>query len=262
MTVVTLLTDFGHKDPYVGVMKGVILGIAADARIVDVTHEVGAQNLREANFALHGAWHYFPAGSVHLVVVDPGVGSERRILAVAYGGHLFLAPDNGVLSGICDAAGAESRVVTAQRFFRAGKISRTFHGRDIFAPVAAHLAAGRARFDELGEMISDPIRLEMPEPALRQDGALAGRVAHVDAFGNLITNVRESMLGGSGRAIASVELLGHRLEAPRESYASVAPGQPLTIIDSFDYLEIAVRGGSAAAHFNARVGDEVRVRFA
>lgn len=261
VAIVTLLTDFGCKDPYVGVMKGVILGIGPETRIVDLTHEVGAQNLREANFALHGAWPYFPAGTIHVVVVDPGVGSQRRILAVRRGGHLFLAPDNGVLTGIVDDPGAEVRVVENAAWYRPGPISRTFHGRDIFAPVAARLATG-AGFAEVGGVVHDPLRIEREQPQLRGDGSLVGRVEHVDAFGNLITNVKDSALRAIGREVAAVELLGFSLPPPRDSYASVPLGQPLSIVDSFDYLEIAVRGGSAARHFNAVVGDEVRVRFA
>lgn len=260
MTVYTLLTDFGHKDPYVGVMKGVLLGLDPSARIVDLTHEVGAQNLREANFALHGAWPYFPAGTIHVVVVDPGVGSERRILAARFRDQTFLAPDNGVLTGIIDAPGVVLRSVENAALFRPGPISRTFHGRDIFAPVAAHLGSGVA-FEELGQAITDPQRLDLPCCTSRADGSLSGRIAHVDAFGNLITNVKEETLRAVGREIVSIELLGRRLTKPRDSYAAVEPGQPLSIIDSFDYLEIAVRGGSAASHFNAGVGDEVRIRF-
>lgn len=260
MTVFTLLTDFGCKDPYVGVMKGVILGICADARIVDLTHEVGAQNLREANFALHGSWPYFATGTIHVVVVDPGVGSQRRILAARSEGHVFLGPDNGVLTGIVDAPGAEVRVVDNPSWYRRGPISRTFHGRDIFAPVAARLGAGGS-FSEIGAIVADPILLERSEPQRRADGCLIGRIAHVDAFGNLISNIKEATLRSEGREVVAIELLGHSLPAPKDSYASVGPGQPLAIVDSFDYLEIAVRGGSAARHFNAGVGDEVRVRF-
>lgn len=257
--IITLLTDFGSQDPYVGVMKGVILGLHPAARIVDLTHEVGAQNIRGANFALRGSYSHFPAGTIHVVVVDPGVGSQRRILAVKSEGQVFLAPDNGVLTGV--ALRGEVREITNRAWFKAGPISRTFHGRDIFAPVAARLARGEP-FEELGNAVGDPQLLEQPEPVRRADGVLLGKIIHVDSFGNLITNIRESLLASIASRVASVEMNSYLLEPPKDSYASVKQGQPLTIVDSFDFLEIAVRGGSAARHFNASVGDEVRVRFA
>lgn len=258
--IITLLTDFGLADPYVGVMKGVILGIANDARIVDLGHDVGAQNIREGNFALRGAWTYFPAGTIHVAVVDPGVGSQRRILAARSQGHIFLAPDNGILTGVL-GDDAEIRCVTNSDWFRCRQISRTFHGRDIFAPVAAHLARGEA-FDAVGERVTDPVRLDLPRPSRRPDGSFVGSVVHVDSFGNLITNFAVAELGDAVNSITAIDMLGCTLPPPSESYAAVGLGQTLTIIDSFDFLEIAVRGGSAAKHFNAGVGDEVRIRFA
>lgn len=255
--IVTLLSDFGAKDAYVGVMKGVILGLWPEARIVDLTHEIAPQNIREARFQLEGALPYFPAGTIHVNVVDPGVGSSRRILCARTRDRWLLAPDNGLLTGLL-GQGAEVRAVTNKAWFLAGAISRTFHGRDIFAPVAARLGRGEP-FESVGAVVSDPQLLELEVARRCADGALVGRIEHIDTFGNLITNVRTSDLGGA--VPRSIDFLGHALPGLSESYATVGQGQPLAIIDSFDHLEIAVRGGSAAAHFNAVVGDEVRVRF-
>lgn len=254
--VVSLLTDFGHKDPYVGVMKGVILSLWAEARLVDLTHEIGAQDVASANFALRGAWRFFPPGTIHVVVVDPGVGSRRRILCVQSGGHLFLAPDNGVLTGVIESADVV-RAVEDEALYRDRTVSNTFHGRDIFAPVAARIGAGISPAAVGGE-VSDPFLLTRPEPCPAADGTLVGSVLHVDAFGNLITNIQDHHLADLG-GHARVTFRGVELGAPVSSYAAVAPGAPLAIMDSFGFLEVAINTGSAARHFNGSVGDPVRV---
>ena len=255
--LLTLLTDFGHRDPYVGVMKGVILGIAADARIVDLTHEISPQDVAEANFALHGAWPYFPPETVHVVVVDPGVGSKRRILAARSHGMTFLAPDNGALTGILEPA-ATIHEVADENLFRGGEVSNTFHGRDIFAPVAARLAAGLP-IEQVGPAVTDPMTLERPAPQPTADGGLVGAVIHVDSFGNLISNIRGKDVAALPSSARSVNFRRTELGPPVNSYASVDIGNPLAIIESFGFLEIAINGGSAERHFNASVGDPLRV---
>jgi len=255
--IITLLTDFGQLDPYAGVMKGAILGIYPEARIVDLTHEVPAQRVAEANFALRGSYAYFPEGTVHVVVVDPGVGSDRRIICARSRKRLFLAPNNGVLTGIVEA-GDEVREVTNGDLFLSGSISRTFHGRDVFAPVAAHLAAGTA-FEQVGDPISDLVRLDLSEPQWLDERTILGEVIHVDRFGNLISNIREQDLlalpGGPGM----VSFRNQEIGCPVESYAAVPTGTPLAVVDSFGFLEIAVSSGNAAHHFNATLGDRLKV---
>lgn len=255
--ICTLVTDFGWRDPYVGVMKGVILGRAPQARIVDLCHEIPPQDVASANFALMGSWSYFPPGTVHVVVVDPGVGSSRRILCAEAGGHVFLAPDNGVLSSIIDPSGA-IHAVEDRSLYLCEDVSNTFHGRDIFAPVAARLVSGMP-VEDVGSRVTDPTLIERPVPHATPDGGLVGEVIHVDAFGNLITNIR----GPDALAMrerASVVFRGQDLGPPVDSYAAVEPGSPLAIVDSFGFLEVAVNRGSAALHFNASTGDPIRLQ--
>lgn len=255
--VITLTTDFGLRDPYVGVMKGVIVSRCPQACVIDLTHAIRAQDVKEANFALHGAWRFFPAGTIHVVVVDPGVGSRRRILCARSHGMLFLAPDNGVLTGVLDSA-ATIHAVTDPSLFRSRPVSNTFHGRDIFASVAAHLANGLAA-DCVGPVVTDPIELERPEPVRTADGSLVGSVIHVDSFGNLISNISGDHLRSLPGTERRILFRGVDLGAPVESYAAVDVGCPLAIIDSFGFLEIAVNAGSAAHHFNGSIGDTLRV---
>src|SRR5262245_28139236 len=192
--IITLTTDFGLSDPFVGMMKGVILGIAPNAQLVDLTHEVHSYDILEAALIVEASYRYFPSGSVHVIVVDPGVGSERRPMAVAANGHIFVGPDNGVLSLVLDGNSAEARVyeITNQSFFR-GPVSRTFHGRDIFAPVAAHLVRGTP-IESVGRPILDFVKSPFPTPRL-QAGKLSGTVLRIDKFGNIITNLRLKDLG-------------------------------------------------------------------
>lgn len=255
--IVTLTTDFGLEDPYVGVMKGVMLGIAPSLRIVDLTHAVPPQDVLEANFALVGSYRWFPEGTVHVTVVDPGVGSGRRILCLRAHGSFFLAPDNGVLTGLL-GEGGELREVKAEELFVGPRISNTFHGRDIFAPVAARLALGLEPA-RLGPRVDDPVIFERPEMRRLPDGSLVGAVIHVDRFGNLITNVRGDDLEALPEERRRVTFLGRDIGRPVAAYAAVPAGEPLAIVDSYGFLEIAVNGGDARSHFNASIGDPVRV---
>src|SRR5262245_3490744 len=184
--IITLTTDFGLRDPFVGIMKGIICGICSHATLVDLTHEVAPFDVLEGAVALESAWRFFPAGSVHLAVVDPGVGGTRRALALQAGGHYFVGPDNGLFSFAMVSDGWSAVAVEAAAY-RRSEVSRTFHGRDIFAPAAAHLATG-VPLPQLGPRVTDPVRL--PFPACRREGdEIIGEVIGSDRFGNLLTSV-------------------------------------------------------------------------
>lgn len=241
MPIITLTTDFGLRDHYVGVMKGVILGVAPSAAVVDITHEVEPQSLRHAAVVVADAVPYFPAGTIHVVVVDPGVGTGRRVLLVETGGQWALAPDNGVLTPLLSAAPPERVIaVTNKRYYRPA-VSRTFHGRDIFAPVAAHLAAGVAA-SEFGSETDTWETLDWPQPHKTDDG-VAGQVLYADRFGNLITNITGEAVLGMGEGV-SVRAGGR--ECPLVGvYGDAAEGNLVALIDSSGRLEISVVNGSA-----------------
>lgn len=237
--IVTLLTDFGLSDPFVGIMKGVILARHRQATVIDLCHGIPPQSVADAAFWLERSYGWFPPGSVHVAVVDPGVGSARRILAARAHGHLFLAPDNGLLAPSLSGAGAEVRAVDGNQLGLPTP-SATFHGRDVFAPVAADLASGALAFADVGPAASAlPCVLAAPE----QDAeALRGEVISVDRFGNLITNLERRALDAIG---ARRVLVGGREVAVRRTYADAEPGELLALINAFEVLELAVRDGSA-----------------
>jgi S-adenosylmethionine hydrolase len=243
--VITFTTDFGLKDPFVGVVKGQVLTRFPQARLVDLTHEIEAHWPAEAGFWLARAFRYFPAGTVHVAVVDPGVGGARAIAAVQGEGHLFLAPDNGLLAPVLEALDSPvSRQVTdaALRAIGVGQVSATFHGRDIFAPLAAELAAGRLRPDELGEAGADLVPGWIEEPVVGA-GQVTGSVVTIDHFGNLITNVDARHLRGLHDAVVRI---GGRELPVRRTYADARPGDYLALVNSFGVLEIARAERSAA----------------
>jgi S-adenosylmethionine hydrolase len=267
--IITFTTDFGVQDPYLAAMKGAILAINPAARLVDVSHAIRPHAVEQAVFVLAAAWPYFPSGAIHVVVVDPAVGSRRRALALRTAGSTFVGPDNGVLSAalpddVRAAAGDSAAPVrlptgcravslTNERYFRS-PVSSTFHGRDIFGPVAAHLSVG-VPLEDLGDSMERIVALP-PFRARRQpDGSLHGRVLHIDAFGNLITDVRvEDLPSGS----TTVEVAGRTVE---EVSATYQPGADLrAVTGSSGYLEIAAPGGSAAAVLKAELGEAVVVR--
>ena len=263
--IITLTTDFGQTDSYVGAMKGVILGIAPEARIVDVTHNVHPQDIYQAAYMLQTFYRYFPIGTVHLIVVDPGVGSTRRAIAVETPEAWFVAPDNGVLTDVWRDAvkrwsTEEYRAVelTDQRFWRA-ELSKTFHGRDIFAPVAAHLARGTP-LEQFGPGLIALTEAELAGPMFEPDQGLVGRVVHIDHFGNCITNITSWHVqqGGLDQNL-TVEINNHTVTGLMQTYADVPVGALLALIGSSDQLEIALRNGNAADLLRANVGDVVRV---
>jgi S-adenosylmethionine hydrolase len=256
--VVAMLTDFGLADHYVAAMKGVVLTGCPEATLVDITHEIAAHDVRGAALELGACWRYFPPSTVFLVVVDPGVGTTRRGIAADVGGFRFVAPDNGVLSVVFDS-GIPSQVVAlgGPRFERMS-MSRTFEGRDRFAPAASWLASG-IPLGELGVPIDDPIRLELPQAQTRGDH-VAGCVLRVDRFGNVITNVPQAMLArilcnGSATAVVG----GHRITRFVETYGEMPAGEVCGLIGSRDWLELSVNGGRASDALGVGAGAEVVV---
>jgi S-adenosylmethionine hydrolase len=254
--VVALLTDFGLKDHYVGVMKGVILSVHPHARIIDLSHEIGSQDILDAYFLLSNTYRYFPEGTVFVSVVDPGVGSDRAIIALETDRHTFLAPDNGLLGFLEKEGSIRRRVrVTNERLFLQ-PVSQTFHGRDIFAPVAGHLSRGM-RLEELGPEIDGIHKIATPAPRRTKEGVLVGEVVSIDRFGNLVTNIPGDGLSG----VQTLELkVGKRLiRRLSTSYASAKKGELLAIVGSTGTLEISVNNGDARRKTGAKVGDVIRV---
>lgn len=264
MGIITLLTDFGTEDPYAAIMKGVILRIHPEARIVDIGHAIAAQDVLQAALTLEFAWPYFPEGTVHTVVVDPGVGSRRAIVALQAGGSKFLAPDNGVLTPVLET-GAESAHRVENRDLFLQPVSRTFHGRDIFAPVAARLAAGLS-FDELGPSIPPATlqRLSIPKMTFDAEGNPIGQIISIDHFGNLVTNLRWSRIRNQIPDISEKTLKfqvgSHKIDNLASTYADVEPGELLILVGSRGYLEISVCRGSARRTLQADIGTPVRVK--
>lgn len=260
MAIITMTTDFGLSDGYVGAMKGVILSIAPDVTIVDITHDIQPHAISQAAFVVASAAPYFPEDTIHLIVVDPGVGSERRPLVLETKKAAFVAPDNGVLTLVLqhleDTRSDYRLFHLTRRKYWLDEISRTFHGRDIFAPVAAHLANGVAA-SKLGKEIDDPVRLDLPRPQPLPTGGFRGRVIYVDRFGNLVTNIPAALLGD--RNGWCVEISGHLIPRLSQAYADVPRGHVLALIGSTNMLEIAVREGSAALMLGLGEGAEVLV---
>jgi S-adenosyl-L-methionine hydrolase (adenosine-forming) len=245
--IITLLTDFGTADSYVGEVKGALLSLAPQATLVDVTHDIAPGDITAGSYVLGRVWRTFPAGTVHLAVVDPGVGTRRRVLAADIAGHRFVAPDNGLLSDVFAVAHAD---VVSLPIPPAA--SRTFHGRDVFAPAAARLAQGGA-LSVLGAAVSDLVHL--PPRRLRTEGAdLIGQVVHVDRFGTLVTN-----LPASAVAPGTVVRLGTHAVAVHATFADVPPGSPVAFVGSGGTLEVAIRDGRADVALGVSRGVEVRV---
>lgn len=237
--VITLTSDFGLRDPFVGVMKGRILSLFAGARIVDLTHDILAHWPAEAGFWLARAFQYFPPGTVHVAVVDPGVGTARQIALVEAEGHRFLAPDNGLLAPVVQRSpGAKIWHLRPEQLaaFGVGRISATFHGRDIFAPLAAELAAGRVEMADLGTPCEELVPSWVDEPMV-SSGRVQGTIITVDHFGNLLSNISAALLEGWLEPLVRV---GHQRLPLRRTYGDVRPGEALALINSFGVIEVAV----------------------
>jgi hypothetical protein len=249
--IITLTTDFGTADHFAGVMKGVIAGIAPKARVVDITHEVAPYDVIEGAFLIAQAWRYFPKGTIHVVVVDPGVGSARRPILVEAAGHLFVAPDNGVLSMVYDAAKPKVRVISNPKLM-ARDVSRTFHGRDIFAPAAAHLARGvpAARFGApaagLGVFIADYIRIADIKPSRLSRNCWRGTIFRADRFGNLITNFHIDDFARVTAGPFELRVGAERIRRLALTFSEAAIGELVAVFGSSDYLEIVANQASAA----------------
>ncbi|HEY2955000.1 MAG TPA: SAM-dependent chlorinase/fluorinase [Candidatus Eisenbacteria bacterium] len=258
--LVTFTSDFGYADWFVGVVHGVVHEICPEARIVDLTHEIPPGHVERASFVLEAACPDFPAGTVHLAVVDPGVGTARHALAVRARGQLFVGPDNGILEWGLSDPDAEVRRLTEERWFR-HPVSRTFHGRDVFAPVAAHLARGLP-LSSFGPPLASPVRTARP-PVRPMDGELAGCVMLVDRFGNALTNLTAASLATAFAGVpeeALVVRIGSRsIRGLARSYGDAPIGTLLAIVGSSGRLEIAQVGGNAATRFGFGEGDPVMV---
>jgi hypothetical protein len=261
--IITLTTDFGLSDPYVGIMKGVILSINPEARVIDISHQIKAGSITHGAGLLREAYHFFPKGTVHVGVVDPGVGGERRPILINTGTHFFVGPDNGLFWPIIDAYQNTKIIHLTENKYFLPSISDTFHGRDIFAPVAAHLSRGVDPL-KMGSAISDPVALQLPVPQQKGE-VLCGQIIRVDYFGNIITNIHWKDLSqflGAGRPIVKVSDLV--IEDVRETYTEAKAGEVLALIGSSECLEIAVNLGRASDRLGMDseeiVGMEVEVR--
>lgn len=271
-SVITLTTDFGLNDAYVSAMKGVILGINPEAKLVDICHTIKPQNILQAAFVLSTAYEYFPEGTIHLVVVDPGVGTDRKAIILKTPQAYFIAPDNGVLSYVIRdlnnksavnnvlqkqvefSSGLEAVVITRSEFWRS-PVSSTFHGRDIFAPVTAHLSLGLP-FSEFGEKITSLTVLPYPRPYKKPDGSLVGHIIHIDNFGNLITDIKSSDLS---ELIVAINIANRFINGLSKTYSE--GNSLIALIGSSGYLEISIYGDNASDYLHAHIGDEVTVKF-
>jgi S-adenosylmethionine hydrolase len=285
LPLISLTTDFGAADGYVGTMKGVILGIAPAARLVDISHEIGPQNVRQAAYVLYTAYLFFPPHAVHLVVVDPGVGSARRPIALRTPVGTFVGPDNGVFSYVMACEPVEAVVELADPRYRLPHVSHTFHGRDVFAPAAAHLAAG-IPITALGPSVPDPVVFTPPRLEVAPD-AITGEVLYADRFGNVITSIgrlvwrgdelllepafretggTQQEARGAGRVRfkageTTLVVAGQEIAGVYRTYAQVEPGEVLALVGSEGYLEVAVREGSAARRLGLCPGQPVVLRW-
>jgi S-adenosylmethionine hydrolase len=261
--IIALLTDFGQRDPFVGTMKGVMLGINPEVQLIDISHEITPQHIREAAIVLAASWAYFPPRTIFVVVVDPGVGGTRRPLIVETADHLFVAPDNGVLAPALERAGVR-RVThaTERRYFRQ-PISRTFHGRDVFAPLAAWLSRG-IQAEDIGATVDEYQHLDIPRPRVGADDELLGEVIYQDRFGNLITNIAEAwameVWGAAPWQGLEVAIEATVIRGLDAYYAQRPPEELGIIINSWGLFEVFANGGSAAQATGAVEGSPVRIR--
>jgi len=230
---------------------------------IDLSHEIGPQNVLEGALFLKGSTPYFPEETVHVVVVDPGVGTERRALCVEAGGHYYVAPDNGVLSLVAPPEKSLNAVAIENAHYLRPTISVTFHGRDVFAPAAAHLSLG-VEMAELGPAVQEMVRIEFPAPMSADDGTVTAQVIHIDRFGNLVTSVDraawEVLARSGGEADVQISIRSLVLNRVSKTYNDVPPGSPLAVWGSSDFLEISVNRGNAAERLAARMGDQVTIR--
>lgn len=256
-TMITLTTDFGGGSPYVAQIKGVILSIQPQAVLIDMTHAVSPQNVRQAALVLEDVTPRFPEGSIHVAVVDPGVGTDRRLLAAEIGGRYYIAPDNGLLGRLVGSVPAARVVALTQRGYWLPGVSATFHGRDIMAPVAAHLSLGAA-LEDVGDPCDRLTQLDWPQ-VKGDKNRLQGEILAIDSFGNLITNISQDLLAAGAADSAAVQCGGRTISGLADTYGRHTPGTLIALVGSSNRLEIAVVNGSAAVALRAEVGDAVSV---
>lgn len=260
MTVITLLTDFGLRDGYPGVMKGVIWKIAPDTNIADISHSIMPQNIYQGALALARTAPFFPPGTIHVAVIDPGVGTQRRPIGLHLGEHYFIGPDNGLFTLVlqhAETSGYAIQVVHLdQRAYWLPEISRGFHGRDIFAPVAAHLARGIA-LEDMGTPIYDPIRLEIPQPELIPGAGWRGQVIEIDTFGNLSTNIDQSQLSPLGEVC--VRIAGQHIDGLVDTFGDRREGTLIALYGTSHDLIISIVNGDAANTLKVSIGEFVEV---
>lgn len=252
--IITLLTDFGVTDGFVGTMKGVIMSINPGAKIIDISHDIPSQDIDAGAFVLYSSYRYFPEGSIHVIVIDPGVGSQRKILAVQSNDYFFIAPDNQVLKYILDSDETLTVFEVLNKQFFLSHVSQTFHGRDIFAPVAAHLS-NNVPIIQLGQKTNIFDRGKIDHPKIVTSGIL-GKIIYIDKFGNLVTNITEQMIR---KPIKSIQLGKTKITQLSKAYCDADFHQPLAFIGSSGHLEIAVRNGNAREQL--AVERDVRVQI-
>ena len=267
--IITLTTDFGTIDTYVGIMKGVILSINPNAQIVDLTHAIPPQDIYEAAFSIYAAYNYFPKGTIHIIVVDPGVGSDRQAIVCQTDSAFFVCPDNGVLSYLLHSVENEGEqpidsVAIQNSTYYLSEVSNTFHGRDIFAPVAAHLSLG-VLLNDIGPPVQTLVQLPIQVPEL-SGNTLTGQIVKIDRFGNAITNISETAIArlesaSTGKMpIYEIRVGSARLNRLNRAYAESGVGKPLAIIGSCGLLEIAINGGNAKEGLGLKWGDPVVIQ--
>jgi len=263
MPVITLMTDFGIKDGTVGVMKGVIWGICLAAQISDLSHMIQAQNIHEAAYIFARSIPYYPKDSIHVVVVDPGVGTKRRPMAARIGDWFYVGPDNGTITGLLERAEIQGWsfefVELNQKEYWLSNISHVFHGRDIFSPVAAHLANG-VKLHEVGTPIMDPVRIHLSKPVKTESG-WRGEVIHIDHFGNITSNIRVENLGDALNTKEKIilRITEHEIKGMVNTFGEKSPGELIALMGSTGNLGISIVNGNAARGLGVKVGDEIFV---
>ena len=259
--IITLTTDFGISDPYVGIMRGVILSINPKAKIIDITHSIPPQNIISAGFTIKNSFSFFPEKTIHLVVVDPGVGSKRSPILIKTEKYFFIGPDNGLFSSIISNEKIENIIEITNKNYFLKKVSRTFHGRDIFAPVTAHLSTGK-RPDTFGSDLKNPIITPFPEPCIVNSNEAEGEVIHIDRFGNLLTNISTSFIEKvAGTKSFYLEVNNIPISKIVPYYAAAEDDELFCIIGSSDMLEISIKNSNAQKSTLIKRGDKVRIIY-
>ena len=258
--VITFTTDFGTRDPYAGIMKGIVLTINPEARQIDITHDIPAHDIINASFMLANVYQHFPPGTVHVTIVDPGVGGGRKNIAVLTERYFFIGPDNGLFTIVF----SKEKVLEIREIknvpFIMKKISNTFQGRDVFAPCAGYISAGRS-FSDLGPVINNIQHLEYPE-IFKNEKTLIGEVVSIDSFGNMITNIsKQTLRTFLGKHKFEIYFAAERFNKIASHYAEIPVGKPLILFGSTGYLEISMNGGSASSYFMTSLGTKITVQL-